>query len=162
MAHRDFFQHRNLVANLVIHVRLKPMGRWRIRRTYHVFSSSHQPLVDDFGRIIATGVNMYTFLDGRVGACSQRLSNLVPTRLDGRRLLLARHVGRGCVPGGRLSQPVLYDLRFQSRSVQQATTILAPTVARGQRRILNRSSRRALIAGVGIDRPSLWRGGPQV
>jgi hypothetical protein len=50
--------------------------------THHVFATCHQLLIDDFGSIVATSVDMDAFFDDGIGAGSQRLSNLVPTRLD--------------------------------------------------------------------------------
>lgn len=61
-----------------------------------MFSPRHQSLVDDFGGIVAPGVNMDALFDDRIRACSQSLSNLVSTGLDLRLLLrlLAAHRGR--------------------------------------------------------------------
>ena len=61
-----------------------------------MFSPRHQSLVDDFGGIIAAGVDVDAFLDDRVRARAQSLSDLVSARLDLGLLLrlLATHRGR--------------------------------------------------------------------
>jgi hypothetical protein len=62
--------------------------------THHMFATCHQLLIDDFGSIVATSVDVDAFFDDGIGAGSQRLSNLVPTRLDLRLLTGLRiHVG---------------------------------------------------------------------
>ena len=33
---------------------------------YHMFSTCHQSLVDDFGGIVSTSIDVYAFLDDRV------------------------------------------------------------------------------------------------
>ena len=47
----------------------------------HMFSSGHEPLVDDFGSIVPSSVYVHTLLDNRVAACTQRLARLIPTWL---------------------------------------------------------------------------------
>lgn len=78
--------------------------------TNHVLTACHKPLVDNFGGIVSTGINMNTFLHHRVGASSQRLTDLVSTRLDLRLrcLLFAVHLSSTGVfaemeEGGRTS-----------------------------------------------------------
>ena len=38
----------------------------RATGTYHVFPAGHEPLVDDFGGIVAARVDVYALLDDRV------------------------------------------------------------------------------------------------
>lgn len=71
----------------------------RVGGTHHMFSSSHQPLIDNFGGIIPSGVDVYAFLHDRVGARPQGLPGLVPTRLDLRSLWLSLSLGSH--PSGR-------------------------------------------------------------
>lgn len=75
MAHGHPLQHRNLIPNLSVCI---PLAIWLIARAgeglrmvfYHVLAPGHEALVDDLGRIVATGVNMDAFLHDRVGARS--------------------------------------------------------------------------------------------
>lgn len=61
-----------------------------------MLSPRHESLVDNFGRIVAPGINMDAFLDDGVRARSQRLSDFVSAGLNLRLLLrlLAAHRGR--------------------------------------------------------------------
>ena len=49
---------------------------------YHMFPPRHEPLVDDLGGIVAASIDMYAFLDDRVRASPQSLTDLVATGLD--------------------------------------------------------------------------------
>lgn len=49
--------------------------------TYHMLTPCHETLVDDFGSIVATSVDMYTFFDNRIRSSSQRFARLVSARL---------------------------------------------------------------------------------
>ena len=60
-----------------------------------MLASRHHPLVDNFGRIVATGVNMHTFFHHRVRSCSQCLARLVAAWLDLRLLLSWRRHSAG-------------------------------------------------------------------
>lgn len=57
-----------------------------------MFSTRHQPLIDNLGRIIPTRIDVHTFLHDRIGASSQRLPGFVATRLDLRPLRLCSHL----------------------------------------------------------------------
>lgn len=54
---------------------------------YHVFPSRHEALVNNFGGIVAAGVDVDAFFDRRVRSCAERLADLVSARLDHRLLL---------------------------------------------------------------------------
>ena len=62
MTNRDSLQHCNLVSD-------------------HMLPSSHQSLVDDFGCIVSSGVDVDAFFDDRVGASPQRLASFVSAGL---------------------------------------------------------------------------------
>ena len=47
-----------------------------------MFPSLHHPLIDDLRRIVSSRVDMHTLFDHRIASSPQRLSCLVPTRLD--------------------------------------------------------------------------------
>lgn len=72
-----------------------------------MFSARHQALVDNFGGIIAAGVDVDAFLDDRVRARAQSLSDLVSARLDLGLLLrlLAAHRGRPVVKRSGARRP---------------------------------------------------------
>ncbi len=58
VADRDSFQHGDLVSD-------------------HMLSSRHESLVDDFGGIVSSGVDVDAFFDDRVRTRAQRLAGLV-------------------------------------------------------------------------------------
>lgn len=66
-----------------------------ISSTHHMFPPGHETLVDDLRRIIATGIDVHTFLHNRVRTSAQCLSGLVSARLN-LRLLTARGLCRHC------------------------------------------------------------------
>jgi hypothetical protein len=65
---------------------------------HHMFSPSHQPLVDHFSSIIPPGVNVDAFLYNGVTSRAKGLPRLVPTWLD-LSLLLRRERARLAVVG---------------------------------------------------------------
>lgn len=58
-----------------------------MKGAHHVFATSHEALVDDLGRIVATGINVDAFFDDRIRAGTERLANLISAGLDLRLLL---------------------------------------------------------------------------
>lgn len=59
-----------------------------------MFPPLHHPLIDDLRRVVSPRVDMHTLFDHRIASSPQRLSRLVPTRLDlGLRCLLALRIG---------------------------------------------------------------------
>jgi hypothetical protein len=85
VAHRDPLKHRDLISNLKRVFSLILGGNSR-RKTDHMFSSSHEPFVDDLRRIVPARVNMDTLLHDRIRAGAQCLSSLISTWLDLRAL----------------------------------------------------------------------------
>ena len=63
MSHRHSFEHRNLIPD-------------------HMFPSGHQPLVNDFGRVVSTGLDVYAFLHHAVRSRTEGFARLVTARLD--------------------------------------------------------------------------------
>lgn len=53
--------------------------------THHVLSPGHQSLVDDLGGVVTARVYVDALLDHGIRARAQRLTDLIPTRLDGGR-----------------------------------------------------------------------------
>lgn len=49
---------------------------------YHMLPARHHPLIDDFRRIVSSGVYMYTLLHHRVAPRTQCFPSLVPAWLD--------------------------------------------------------------------------------
>lgn len=47
-----------------------------------MFAPGHQPLVDDFGRIVSSGVNVHAFFHNRVASRAQCLACLISAWLD--------------------------------------------------------------------------------
>lgn len=98
MAQRHLLQYRDLIADLYIS---EEVSHALISRscgspsTHHMLSPGHETLVDDLRRIIATGIDVHTFLHNRVRTSAQCLSGLVSARLN-LRLLTARGLCRHC------------------------------------------------------------------
>lgn len=77
-----------------------------------MLSPSHEALVDDLGGIVSAGVDVDAFLDRRVRASAERLSDFVATGLDH---WLRRHSCLlGCHLFGRL---LISSLALRSRPV---------------------------------------------
>lgn len=81
VAHRHPLQYCDLIPNLQ-DISVSTDLALRGGSTYHVFPPGHETLVDDFRRVVATGVDVHTFLHDRVRASAQCLSGFVSARLD--------------------------------------------------------------------------------
>jgi hypothetical protein len=66
VAHRDSFEHCDLISNLVRAHQLPPWLLPPMRETDHMFSSRHKPFVDDLSSIVSSRVDVDTLFHHRV------------------------------------------------------------------------------------------------
>lgn len=60
MAHRDSFEHCDLISNLIGVYQFQLWPSPQRRKTDHMLSSGHEPFVDDLGSIVSSRVNVDT------------------------------------------------------------------------------------------------------